>query len=327
MAIIKIADLKSNVGKEVKVMALLQSVSKTVNRYENQWYDLCVSDMTGSTTFKMWAEEMTEDVLRMEGQIVEAVGKVDLFQNRAGLQVVSVKAAKEGTYNMSDFVPSIAEEQRVSLRERMQALISEIKDSSLLALLKTIFTDARIKQMSGKASSTDHHRFAGGLLLHTVEVAEAALAAARDANGQSISPYHKKIDEDLVIAGALLHDVGEITLITDMPNIRRTERGQLMSVASESLLFANMYNNKLQAKERVQSMTALNHILLTAHAGEEFPPRTAEALVVRDANLASIHRDAYSLALFDDKRRGKNNVLSTARALGYSVYGGGKYGE
>ena len=322
----RIADLKGKVDKDVEITVYLQSTSECKNKFGNEWVDLVVSDVTGTTTFKMWAEAMAKQKVHPTayiGTVVKVIGKVDFWQNRAGINVSDIKPAEEGEYSLFDIFPSLAEEERTVLADRYLELLGKMSETPLKTLVMSFFTEKRLMKMTCMHGGTDHHRYFGGLLLHAIETAEIAVAEA-ERYMRTKRPYEERVDLDLVIAGALFHDVGKLTTLSDSPDGKLSDRGFLVDTATESVLVVTSLNSIIETEKRVTDLAMLDHCILMAPSyKEDARPRTMEALIVRNANFASIQMDAYSLAFHNDKKKRDGGKIAYSATLGnYMVRGG-----
>ena len=99
--------------------------------------------------------------------------------------------------------------------------MNEVKDPQLRKLLEAVFTDENViksfKKMPGGIEI--HHNWIGGLLDHTLEVLDYALLSSRQ---------FSKLDKDLLITGALLHDIGKLEELKVTTRIRGTVKGYLI---------------------------------------------------------------------------------------------------
>lgn len=305
----RIGDLKAHIGEEAELTVFLTDANESVNR-NNHWLDLMVCDKTGSTTLKLWAEAMlnSTDVLELIGKPVVVAGQIDLWQDRGGMNVISIREAEEGAYKMSDFFASLNKEDETYLLNRLEILIGLVSSDEIRSLLQTIFSESRRKKMVEKCGGTNHHTYFGGLIAHLVQTAELAKAAA-DMYGVA-GPYRSKVNTDYVIAGALLHDVGKLTTLSDIPG-KLSDRGFNLDVPTESVLYTTMFNNKVENK--IKDLAPLDHIIL---ACGNVKPRSLEAIIVRNADMMSNQVDAYGLVFFQSKKIQRGGTISYSKELG-----------
>ena len=313
-----ISELRQHLGEEVTLICYLQEAKENSNKYQNRWMDLLVSDGSGETALKMWAEQLDATVKDLEGSVIKGIGEVDLFQDRAGMNVATVTKAEEGTYVLSEMLPSISKKEEEDLRNRFMALMSEMKDSPLKLLVSYVLK-SRLDKMATSLGGSDHHKYNGGLLRHTVEVAELARFSARQYK-LSKEPYASDVNEDLCVAASLLHDVGKLSTIMNGPGGRRTMRGLLVDTEVESTLIVNQCNLKLKS-EGVEDISELLHVILMCnHRKDTLKPRKLEAIIVSDANHQSISRDAYSYAFYAEERKTASSSSSVfSKTLGVTL--------
>lgn len=312
-----IAELKAHVGEEAEMTVFLTDANETANKFSNRWMDLVVCDRTGSTTLKLWAEAMAEneDPVKLIGSPVVVAGQVDLYQDRGGMNVISIKKAEKDTYKMSDFFPALSEEDASYLTSRLEILIGLVSNNEIRSLLKTIFSESRQNKMKEKCGGTNHHTYFGGLLAHLVQTAELAKATA-DMYGVA-GPYRSKVNTDLVIAGALLHDVGKLTTLSDTPG-KLSDRGFHLDAPTESVLYTTMYNKELGVA--VKDLAPLDHIILACGNAK---PRSLEAIIVRNADIMSNQVDAYGLAFSGGSNTQRGGTVSYSREIGAYLLKGG----
>lgn len=314
----KINELKAHVSEETEITVFLTDVKETINKFGNRWLELFVSDNTGSAVFKVWSEvQLKLEPEELIGCPVTVAGQIDLYQGQGGLNVLDIGKAEEGTYTMSDFFPALSEQDEKYLLCRLEILIEQVQDAALKTLLQTIFSESRQKKMAGKCGGTNHHTFFGGLLAHLVQVAELAKATADMYS--VVGPYRAKVDTDLVIAGALLHDIGKLTTLADTPG-QLTDRGFNLNSSTESVLYVTSYNSQL--KEKVSDLAPLDNIIL---ACGDIKPRSLEAIIVRNANFMSNQVDAYGLAFSEASSKKRGGTISYSREVGaYLLRGKGE---
>ena len=144
--------------------------------------------------------------------------------------------------------------------EEFHTFIGRIGDEGLRKLVETVFSGETYRQfLKNPAGMRLHHAYAGGLLHHTVCVTRLAVAMS-GAIGQ--------VDQDLVIAGALLHDLGKIREISSDLGFPYTTEGRLMGHISIGAMAVDRAGRKipeLTAAKREQ----LLHIILSHHGDQD----------------------------------------------------------
>lgn len=330
MANICIKSMEENLQKEVKMRVLVESVSFTQKEGGNRWVDLFVSDATGKCTFKIWGEqfndELEEKLQAFENNVIECVGLVEMWQGTLSLRISapSLKLAEEGTYDPADFFPSIAKDGRVKLLERYKVLLNRLKElgSIYYGLVQYSFTVPRIDAMAVMPGGVSSHSFRGGLFLHLIEVAEMAWEMAKRYNENlALVPYGEPLDEGLVIAAALLHDVGKVSTLESIgTNTRSSVKGLWVGNMMQSVLSVNCTNCNNKKELQVQDLSELIHCMEACDSmAEDIPCRCMEAMICRNANTTSEQLHAYNKAWYENARNGKDGTIMYSRENGCTI--------
>ena len=229
-------------------------------------------DPSGRIEARVWRDVELLDGRFGEGDAVRVLGRVEQFRNRLQLDVRSVEAAEEDPATLSPALRRDADE----LDGFLDFLAAELAHPGLAELSTGILGDAALRdgfRMLPAAGADGHHGYAGGLLEHTVGVATLCRETAQ---------LHPRLRADLLLAAALLHDVGRT---------RELGRGPAFPPTPEGKLLGHVHLGLRLIEERADGLepTVLAE-LLHAIAGhhDRSACRTAEALVLYHAN----HLDA-----------------------------------
>lgn len=136
------------------------------------------------------------------GDIVRVAGRVESFKDERQINLRSIERTDSSTLDPRAFLPSAYRDVE-ELEGFFEHLTREIADPGLRGLVDTLLADQALREGLRTAPCTigGHHAYLGGLLEHTVAVATLA---------QQTWDLHRKLDSDLLICAALLHDVGKI---------------------------------------------------------------------------------------------------------------------
>jgi 3'-5' exoribonuclease len=208
--------------------------------------------------------------------------------------------------------------------DELIALVRErIDDDNLRTLVESILSSNRDAMLTFPAARRNHHAYVGGLLEHTLSVARTCvhLADKYDAYYPDMTP---PLDKGLVVAGAILHDVGKLREYDVQPTeTTRTPEGAL---AGHILQGRDMVREASAASGvDVETALRLEHLIL-AHQrlpewGSPTPPMTPEALIVHYADDLDAKYHMMVAVLRDDTRPGA--VTSTKNPLRQAVFRGG----
>lgn len=242
------------------------------------------------------------------GSVVRVQGRVTAYRGVLRVAIESLRPAAR--YDARELMPAGTRDEREMLAE-LRARARTIKDLRLRRLLRAVFGDASFLARFARcpASQHYHHAYLGGLLEHTLAVAALCEAAA---------VQYPEIDRDLLLAGALLHDVGKVDELSFDTAIEYTHEGRLLGhvvlgerrvrMAAETL--GGMLPEDLAAK--------LSHVLLSHHGelewGSPKRPCTLEALVLHhadnfDAKTAGFIQAAAAAAMVDEPWTDAGNLF------------------
>jgi len=193
------------------------------------FFTIVVSDATGEIRVNYWgkgeeaAVRTTYEALR-EGSMVRVRGRSDLFGDSVVVQVNQgngdiLEEAKEGTYDLADFIVASKKDPEVMYQE-LQELLSQINDEHIRRMLDLMFSDPSLVTAfkTSPASVSYHCAWVGGLLEHTLNVARAC---------DFISRLYEELDRDLLLASAVLHDIGKVRCYNVSTTITESVDGRL----------------------------------------------------------------------------------------------------
>jgi 3'-5' exoribonuclease len=182
-------------------------------------------DRTGSLQARAFKDA---DVLsgRFErGDLVSVVGRVERFREDLVVEVSDIRQAQSGggeeeTISPQRFLP-VAYRDMDELDGFLEHLASEVYDTGYRALLDQMLADDELRSAFRRTPCTrnGHHAYLGGLLEHTVAVATLA---------REICDLHRRLNSDLLITAAIVHDIGRIKEFTYGAEIGLSEAGRLL---------------------------------------------------------------------------------------------------
>ena len=226
-------------------------------------------DASGRIEARVWDDVELLDGRFAEGDAVRVLGRVERFGGRLQVQVRAVEAAPEA--DPDDLTPAMRRDAD-ELDGFLDFLAGEIAHPGLAANVSAVLGDdgIRVALRSLPAAGADgHHGYAGGLLEHTVGVATLCRETAQ---------LHPRLRSDLLLAAALLHDVGRTIELGRGPAFRQTEEGRLLGHVHLGLRLIEERAGGLDADVRAE----LLHAVAVHH--DRQAARTAEAAVLYHAN-------------------------------------------
>ncbi|MDX6507699.1 MAG: 3-5 exoribonuclease, partial [Gaiellaceae bacterium] len=224
-------------------------------------------DPSGRIEARVWSDVELLDSRFGEGDAVRVLGRVERFRDRLQLEVRSLEAAEA---DPASFAPAMRRDA-AELDGFLEFIAAEIVHPGLRATVNRFVEDEVLRAaLRGLPAAETHHSYAGGLLEHTVGVATLCREAAQ---------LHPRLRTDLVLAAALLHDIGRTVELGRGPTFRPTDEGRLLGHVHLGLRLVEERAAALETEVRAE----LLHAIAVHH--EARGARTAEAAVLYHANL------------------------------------------
>ena len=251
------------------------------NRNGNLYLQMRLTDRTGSVNAMMWnASDRSADDFDV-GDYVRIEGTTQYYNGNMQIIVTQVELAEPGDVNEEELI-QIDREQTERHMARLAAILRDIKNVSILNLVEAFLLDealiARFKR--APAGIKTHHAYPGGLLEHVVSVMELAILVA---------PRYDAVDQDLLVMGAFLHDIGKLEELTYDRHLGYSDEGQLIGhlVQGVGILERKIDEATKLSGEPFPGEIAmrLKHMIVSHHGEVEFGspkvPMTFEAIALR----------------------------------------------
>ncbi len=282
--------------------------NKLMARNGRAYLALQVGDRTGRMEARAWERaDQLDERLSVNG-LIRVRGQVVRYQDHLQLKVDDLLPVPDGPQDgqmdkMADFLPSSSRSIEKMWAELL-SLVEGLSDPHLKGLLMDFLGDEELTQRfrSAPAAKTIHHAWRGGLLEHTLSVCGLADAMCR--HYQGVLPG--LLDRDMVLAGAILHDMGKMWEM-DPTTFEYTDEGRLLGHMSLMLV---QLDRKIRARNDFPKALALHleHLLLSHHGELEFGspkrPKTPEAWVLHYADILD-GRMMWMSSLFEDMEPGQ----------------------
>ena len=181
--------------------------------------DVELSDKSGSVPGVIWDNiQETRDLLK-KASVVKVKGRLQSYKDTPQAKIERIRPAEVGEYNPDSFLPWSSADLD-ALKTKVKWYIESLKDTYLSKLAGLIFNNAGFMEEFSRTPGGMkwHHPYLGGLLEHSVGVTDIC---------EFMAGNHPEINRDLLILGALLHDVGKIKELSSNLTIDYTDEGRL----------------------------------------------------------------------------------------------------
>lgn len=266
-------------GETISVTYLCKQKQMLKTKAGKNYCSLTLQDKTGILDAKIW--EMSNAIENFEAMdFIHVEGQVTLFQGSLQLNVRRVRRAQEGEYDPVDYIPTSKRDIKEMFGELL-TYVNSIQNPYLSKLAKSFFVEDKEFQkkfMYHSAAKSVHHSFMGGLVEHTLGVVKLC---------DYLATNYPFINRDILLTGALFHDLGKVEELSDFPENDYTDDGQLLG---------HIFIGAEKLGERIRTIPGFPHKLsaqlrhcILAHHGElEYgspkKPATAEALALSYAD-------------------------------------------
>ncbi len=284
---IKVADLQAN--QTVELLLLVRRKNLARSRNGKDYLNLKLGDRSGELGAFLWDDAERAGAALKEGDCVHIKGRSQLFNGSLQLTLDFIEVW-QGELDPRNFLPH-TDKHIPTLERELCQIIVDIQDPWLKRLTEAFFVKdqefAKAFAMAPAAKAM-HHAWLGGLLEHTLGVAHLAL---------KVTPLYPQINLDLVLTGALLHDIGKVHELTYERNLDYSTPGRLLG---HVMIGVRMIQEKAATLKGFPAPTLmlLEHLILSHHGEYEYGspkrPKTQEAMLLNfiddlDAKLTAVN--------------------------------------
>ena len=268
-------------GDRFDDLFLVKSARLAETKAGKSYLVLTVMDKSGELTGPVWDDvQRFIDVCQI-GNVVRLTGTVGAFQNKPQLKVDGLEAVPKQNIDLASFLPATSRD-REEMALELQKIVHSVDDPFVRKLLLKFFRKGACWDnfQEAPAAKGIHHAYIGGLLEHTLSVAQIA---------DLISGHYQGIDRSLLLAGALFHDIGKLYELTmDRGVVNYTNQGRLkghLVIGSEMVgrAAAEIDGFPDDLLQKIQ------HLILSHHGRQEYGSPTVPMMV-----------EAFLLSFLDD---------------------------
>lgn len=271
-----------------------------------------IKDKSGEMAARMWSiDQETFRALPQEG-FVRLEGETQAYQGDLQLIVHRIEAYEPSLEEMSDLLPTTSRNVD-EMFAQVQQILAELEHPAMQALAKVYLEDQPLMDAFKQcpAAKQLHHAYLGGLLEHTLSVLNLA---------RIVCPLYPKINQDLVVMGLFIHDLGKTRELLWDRAFAYTDRGELIGHIVEGAIMlhdrAQLVMRQTGQRLPKYAATVLQHIILSHHGVPEFGaaklPSTPEAILVSMLD----NLDAKLFIALAASRPDRENPLSGAQMGG-----------
>ncbi len=281
------------------VTAQFLVISKEIRQKKagEPYLTLRLADRTGDIEAKMW-DNVAEVMDTFErDDFVKVKGLVQTYQNRSQFTVHRLRRLEENEVDLADYFPC-SERDIEEMFAELQGIIAGLQNAYLRQLLEAVFSDSRLvnRYKMAPAAKNIHHACRGGLLEHVLSLCSLSRTTAA---------HYKNIDVELLLTGAILHDIGKIEELSYARSFGYSPEGQLLG---HIVIGLRIVGHKLDGISGFPPKLRMlvEHMIVSHHGELEFGspkvPVFAEALLLHHLDNLDSKMDAMRSALKRDSQ-------------------------
>ena len=290
-----ISDLAEN--DEVVACYLVLASRKLQTKANQPYLRLLLGDRTGTLEAVIWDDADRFALICEPKEVVGVRGRFSLYQDKPQLRVVTIERVRVSAAEMEYLVPA-SKRDRALMERELDAQIASIKERPLRMLLRRCLgreTQIGRAFREHAAATRNHHAYLYGLLEHTLSVAGICERLVEHYREQGIA-----LDRDLLIAGALLHDIGKTEELEAPPTPSYTTSGRLLGHIVLGIALVGREGAQVQGLSEERLMLVQH--LIASHQGKpewDSPrvPQMLEALILHYADDLDAKMNQASAAL------------------------------
>ena len=215
-----IADAPRFDNQPITSFFCISAISARDRKGSGQYLALTLSDKTGQFEARMWDD--FADVLQTctTGSYVKVQGQVSKYQGKFQITLTKVRSVADSEIDTADFIPT-TQYDIAAMATELRSYVEAFGNPHLRALVFAFLDDPQVGAafIEAPAAKRLHHAWIGGLLEHVLSLVRVCLA---------IVPFYPEVDPDLLLTGAILHDIGKVRELSWRSSFDYTLEGQLI---------------------------------------------------------------------------------------------------
>lgn len=279
------------------------------------YYKLTLVDKTGKISGRIWDKNMDPVFEALENTIVNVKGDV-LKDNKGETEIIIYSITPAQDYQVEDFIYSLEESLKDKYIEVLQKMAEQVSKDTYSKLLKSILEKNvdQLKEAPRSISGTGNYN--GAVLVQIVSIASIAVQIMRSHSNLTYPKYNRTfyIDSDLIITGAILATIGDISIYTPFPDPQKIESSTLLTreLLSIQIIQQSMKEEDFFISSNEQYL--LYNIIQTVH-NKSLKPMTREAYLIRAAY--EVYQTLADMDHLFEQNRGKSGAIYVPNYGGY----------
>lgn len=245
-------------GDRLWMVVLLNDVSRGVTNKGAPYLNFVIQDKTGTMEAKYWNVKEDELHLYKAGMYVRIKGDIINYKDQLQMRVLEVHDDSDQDHDVREFVRSAAIDKQ-EMKQRILSYLSMIEDEDIKRICEAIHSEQEHRFYDYPAAAKNHHDFAGGLATHVLGMMDLA---------KHICSLYPLLNQDLLIAGVFLHDIGKLVELSGPIATEYTIEGKLLGHIS--IMQAMVAETAARLQIQSETVVLLRHMVLSHHGEHEY---------------------------------------------------------
>ncbi len=241
---------------------IIKSLDCKTSSKGDAYLDMMLGDSEGEINAKLWRYSPELHGEYNVNDLVKIRGLISQYNGADQLKIEKIRHTyAEDNVDVSDFVKTAGFDSEQMFGELL-SITEAFKDEELKAIVTTVLKDNRMCLLYWPAAFKLHHAVRGGLLLHTLSIVRLA---------QSVCKIYPFVDSELLISGAIVHDIAKLSEFTVAESGIATgysAEGNLLGHLAMGAMAIEKYAEKLGVSRNTAML--LEHMILSHHGEPEF---------------------------------------------------------
>ncbi len=282
---------------------IVKSCERKLNKNGEPYLDMVLSDRSGEINAKLWKYDENLHGFYEPNSLIKVQGTITKFNDADQLRVDRIRKVNEtDDVKIEDYVSSAVYTGETMFNELI-SIANDFGDKDISTLVTTILSENKEKLLYYPAAFKLHHAMRSGLLQHTLSIVRLA---------QSVCKIYPFVDSDLLLGGAMLHDVAKLEELVS------NETGIASGYSTEGTLIGHLVKGAMlidKTAERIgvphEKAVLLEHMIISHHGDPEFGAAVRPLFIEADILAALDRLDARIVEV--------NNAVSGVEAGGFST--------
>lgn len=262
-------------NENVDLFVLIKSAQARLAKNGKQFIAFEFEDKSGEISAKYW-DATDEEVQRYQsGLVIHLSGKRENYQGNPQIKIYQIRLANNNEPNNPELYMQSAPKSANEMAAELDEFVFKIRNSTWNRIVRVLLQKYREKFLIYPAAKKNHHAFQGGLAYHTLTILKLA---------QSVAKLYPHVDESLLYAGAILHDLGKVIELSGPVGTQYTIEGNLLghiTIVDEEIIKACQ---QLKIASDKEDAVLLRHMVLSHHGlleyGSPVAPHILEAEIL-----------------------------------------------